>query len=118
MGYARVFYIREKPIRDYVSINGRDETLSEKIGRNILSFSAKDTEGFPDANAPTSFPLFDTPSVFLPLECSFHSTDFQLLIWTGSKLCPLESASLSMFDSLCQLTNIVGTSHAVLSISD
>ena len=118
MGYARVFYIREKPIREHISTNGRDEAIAEEIGRNILSFSAKDTGGFPDANAPTSFPLFDTPSVFFPLDRSFHSTDFQLLIWTGNRLSPLETPSVSMFDSLYQLTNIVGTSHAVLSISD
>jgi len=118
MGRARIFYIWEKPIRDYVSTNGRDETIAEEIGRNILSFSAKNTGGFPDFNALTSFTLFNTPSVFFPLERLFHSTDFQLLIWTGNRLCPLERASLSMFDSLCQLTNIVGTSHAVLSISD
>ena len=116
MGYARVFYIQEKPIRDYVSTNGRNETIAKEVGRNILSFSAKDTGSFLGANAPTSFPLFDTPSVFFPLDRLFHSTDFQLLIWTGNRLCPLEPPSVSMFDSLCQLTDTVGTSHAVLSI--
>ena len=118
MGYARVFYIREEPIREYISTNGRDEAITEEIGRKILSFSVKGTGGFPDTNALTSHPLFDTPSVFFPLDPLFHSTDFRLLIWTGNRLCPLETPSVSMFDSLCQLTDTVGTSHAVLSIPD
>lgn len=120
MGYAKVFWIQEEPIREYISVNGLDDAIIKEVGRRILSLSAAATSGFADSDAPTSLPLFDTPSVFFALDPLFHSTDFRLLIWTGNRLCPLETSMLetSMFDSLCQLTDTVGISHAVLSISD
>lgn len=118
MGYARVFWIQEKPIREYISANGSDDAITEEIGKRILAFSAKDTGGLLDRDTPTSLPLFNTPSVLFPFQYSFHSTGFIVLIWTGNRLCALRKPSLSMFDSLCQLTSTVGTSHTVLSISE
>ena len=113
MGYAKVFWIQEEPIREYISVNGRNDTIIEEVGRRILSFSAKDTGGFVDPDAPTSLPFFNTPSVFFPFNPSFHSTDFCLLIWTGNRLCSLKTPSVLMFDALCQLTGTVGTSHII-----
>ncbi len=115
MGYARVFWVREEPIRQYVAENGRDDAIAEEVGKRILSLAAKDSfRG--KSEGDSALPLFDTPSVFFPFR-SFHSTDFFVLIWTGSRLCAFPEASLAMFDSLCQLANTIGTSHVHLPIS-
>ena len=115
MGYARVFWIREEPIRQYIGSHGRDDALTEEVGRQVLSFSAKDTfRGHGEAGAP--LPLFETPSVFFPFR-SFHSTDFCLLIWTGSRLCALPEATAKVFDTVGELAGVVGSSHVVLPLS-
>jgi hypothetical protein len=115
MGYARVFWIREEPIRQYIGTQGRDDALTEEVGRQVLSLSVKDTfRGHGEPGAALS--LFDSPSVFFPFR-SFHSTDFCILVWTGCRLCPLPEASPTMFDALCEMAGAVGTSHVVLPLS-
>ncbi len=115
MGYARVFWVREEPIRQYIGTHGRDDALTEEVGRQVLSLSVKGTfRGHGEAGAP--LPLFETSSVFFPFR-SFHSTDFCVLVWTGSRLCPLPEASPTMFDALRELAGVVGTSHVVLHLS-
>lgn len=115
MGYARVFWIREEPIRQYIAANGQNEAVSVEVGRRILSFSAKDSHGG-KGKSDGDLPLFDTPSVFFPFR-SFHSNDFCILIWTGSRLCTLPEASPAVFESLLELTSTIGTRHVVLRIS-
>lgn len=116
MGYARVFWLREEPIRQHIGAHGRDDAVIQEVGRQVLRMSVRDSfRGPDDAGAP--LPLFDAPSVFFPFFRSFHSTDFCLLLWTGSRLCPLQEASPEIFDMLCELTGTVGTSHVVLPLS-
>ena len=114
MGYARVFWIREDPIREYISVHGRDDAVTEEVGRRVLSLSVKD-RGHGGAAAP--LPLFEASSVFFQFQ-SFHSSDFRLLLWTGSRLCLLSGVSPTMFESLCDLVATVGTSHIVLPLSE
>jgi len=115
MGYARVFWVREQPIREHIAAKGRDEALTEEVGRRILSLSVKDSfQQHGETEQP--LPLFDTASVFFPLG-SFHSTDFRLLLWTGRRLCALPEPSTAMFDTLSQVASAVGVSHLVLPIS-
>ncbi len=115
MGYARVFWIREEPIRHYIAANGRDDTLTEEVGRRVLSLAVTDSfRGHREADVV--LPFFGTPSVFFPFR-SFHSTDFCILIWTGSRLCAFPEASPAMFETLCQLASTIGTSHVALPIS-
>lgn len=115
MGYARVFWIQEEPIRRYIGKHGRDDAVTEEVGRQVLSLSAKDTfRGGGEAEGV--LPLFDIPSVFFSFQ-SFHSKDFCILVWTGSRLCALPQASPTMFDALCELVGTVGTPHVVLPIS-
>lgn len=115
MGYARVFWIQEEPIRRYIDTHGRDDVVTEEVGRQVLSLSAKDTFGG-HSKEEEPLPLFDTPYVFFPFN-SFHSTDFCILLWTGSGLRPLPQISPPMFDALCELVGTVGMSHVVLPIS-
>lgn len=115
MGYARVFWIREEPIRQYIGTHGRDDGVTEEVGKQVLALSAKDTFGV-HGEAAAALPLFDAPSVFFPFR-SFHSTDFCVLLWTGFRLCPLPEATPAMFDTLCELAGTVGMSHVILPIS-
>jgi hypothetical protein len=115
MGYARVFWIREEPVRQYIAARGLCDALANEVGRQVLSLSVKDNFREHDA-AREALPLFDAPSVFFRFR-SFHSTDFSILLWTGSRLCHLPEASPAMFDALCELTVTVGTSHVVLPVS-
>ena len=108
MGYAKVFWIQEQPIRRYVEATGHNDALSEEIGKQVLSLAVK--------RENTPLPLFDMPSVFTPFR-SFHSTDFCVLFWSGSRLYALPDVSLVMFDLLCELASTIGTSHLLLSIS-
>ena len=135
MGYAKIFWIREKPIREYISANvpddispekgnfgqwrttsrwiTNDDTITVEVGKQVLSLSAHDGNW---ADITDPLPLFDTPSTFFPFD-SFHSTDFNILLWTGNRLCRLPRLSPSMFDSLHQLTDTVGSSHIRLPLS-
>ncbi len=115
MGYARVFWVREQPVRQYISEKGRDDALAEEVGRRVLSLSVKDSfQQHGEIDEP--LPLFDAPSVFFPLR-SFHSTDFRLVLWTGRRLCALPEPTTAMFDTLAQVASTVGVSHLVLPIS-
>lgn len=111
MGYARVFWIMEEPIRRYIASNGQDDSLAEEIGRRILQLSARDSfKGHIEKDEP--FPLFDTPFVFFSSQ-SFHSTHFAVLLWTGCKLSILPKVSPEMFQTLYHLVGVVGTSHVI-----
>lgn len=115
MGYAKVFWIREDPIREYMAANGRNDAVTEEVGTRVLSLAAKDSvRAKNEGNG--ELPLFDASSVFFPFR-SFHSTDFCLLFWTGTRLCALPEAGPAMFESLVELTSSIGTSHVLRPIS-
>jgi hypothetical protein len=114
MGYAKVFWIREEPIRHYLATNGRNDSVAEEVGKRVLAIAVHDS--FQEEDEPEhSLPFFETPSVFFPFQ-SFHSTDFAMLFWTGSRLVAI-GPSLGMFDSLCDLAKTAGMRHMHRSIS-
>lgn len=115
MGYARIFWLREEPIRHYIAVNGRDDAIIAEVGRRVLSLAAKDSFRGKSEDGG-ALPVFDTPSVFFPFR-SFHATDFCILLWTGNRLCALPAAGSPMLDALCEMTRIVGTAHVLLPIS-
>lgn len=116
MGYGRVFWIKEEPIRRYITEYGRDSYITEEVGSQVLSLSVGDSyqEILPEGS---ELPLFETPSVFFQ-SGSFHSTDFRILFWTGNRLCPLPDADFAMFDSLCKLTKVIGNAYIHPPISE
>jgi len=114
MGYARVFWIMEEPIRRYVASNRQDDALAEEIGRRALQLSAIDS--FRESvEGGSPLPLFDTPSVFFPFR-AFHSTDCAIFVWSGCKLSEVE-VSAEMFKTLYRLVGAIGTSHVIPVLS-
>jgi hypothetical protein len=116
MGYASSFWIQEKPIRDYLAENGRDDALLEEVGKQVLSLAINNLSES-DRDSGSSLSFFNTPSVFSP-SLSFHSTDFGCLVWTGERLCALPKVDLAMFDTLCEVASQVGNSHVVVGITE
>lgn len=114
MGYARVFWIREEPVRQHIAMNR--PALTAEVGKRVLSLCMTPTDGDTGQCDTQPLPLFDTPAVFFPFR-SFHSTDSRILLWTGSRLCPLDNLTRPTFEALLQMVSVVGTSHIVTPIS-
>ncbi|MBI2378792.1 MAG: hypothetical protein HYV07_32660 [Deltaproteobacteria bacterium] len=112
MGYAKIFSVREESLRQYVRVNGRDESFTAAVGRQVLTAALR-----PDILAQTRESEGDEPPDIEGCR-SFHSTDFCLLFWSGDRLHTLPNADLAMFDSLLTLTKTVGTAHVVRSNYD
>lgn len=116
MGYAKIFWICEKPIRQYIAKNGIDDAMTLEVGRRVLSLGTSDNHHFL-REPPMPLPFFETPNVFSPFT-SVHAKDFSLLLWTGDRLCRISDVSPAMFDTLCELSTLVGSSHLRLPLSE
>lgn len=113
MGYVRILWIRESPVRRYLAEHGETVELAEEIGRAILGTSAEDGYCGPlQGEMAQDRPLFDEPAVVCPVR-SFHSSAFGILVWTGSRLVVVEQNSLEGFDTLESIARQLGDAHVL-----
>ena len=107
MGYARIFWISEEPIRRFLAQNDKDDAFFEEIGRKVLAISK--------GNSPQ--PFFDDELTFFPCR-SFHSTDFCVLVWTGQRLdiVPMNELDAKQFDFLCSMQQQIGSQHVITAM--
>ena len=107
MGYARIFWINEKPIRRYLAENDKDDKFFQEMGRNVLAISSADTPQ----------PFFGEELSFFPFK-SFHSTDFCVLVWTGQRLeiIPMHELDAGKFDFLCSIQKQIGSRNVITAM--
>jgi len=67
MGYARIFWIDEKPIRHYLAENEKADHVVQQIGRKVLLISAVDSFRNATVNIPAAQPFFDKDLSFFSI---------------------------------------------------
>jgi len=115
MGYARIFWIDEKPIRHYLDENEKDERLVQEIGHRVLLISTADSFQNATINLPAAQPFLDKGLSFFPCR-SFHASDFCVLVWTGQRLEILPELNAEQFDFLCRMQQQAGPKHMVTAM--
>lgn len=115
MGYARIFWINEMPIRHYLADNEKDERFLQEIGLRVLLISAADSFQNASVNLPAAQPFFDKGLSFFPYR-SFHAGDFCILFWTGQRLEILPDLDVQQFDFLCRMQRETGPKHMVTTM--
>jgi hypothetical protein len=106
MGYAKIFWINETPVRSYLSVKGKGEAVTQEIGRRVLSICK-------DGSSPQ--PFMDEGLTFFPFR-SFHATDFCVLVWTGQRLQLLPDIDDKQFDFICSLQHAVPPQHMITTL--
>jgi len=116
MGYKTIIEVNEAPIRAYIERNGKDELLSQEVGSQVIKLAAWDSfKGRNPEDQPLS--LFSSEGVFRRV-CTYHSTDYGLLIWTGLRLIPVDEPTRLQLQTLVEIGKIMGSAHVIQGSSE
>jgi hypothetical protein len=120
MGYARIFSIKEAPIRAHIATEGKDQKLAEDVGLKVLRLSASNSFEEPfsaQEQSECTLPLFEAGDpCFIPFR-SFHSTDAQLLLWTGRRFTPLWPSNELSFAMLLEIEKATAGDNRIKTLS-
>lgn len=113
MGYAKVFSVREMPLRHFLRRGGDRKTLAREVGKQVLGLSVPLSHRPGASAAPPARPFFRDPHTFRA-SATFHSSATGLLLWTGTQLNPVQRDEFVRLESACRESGTDGVIRSVI----
>lgn len=110
MGFRKIFWIDEAPIRGFLETHELDARVYQDIGRQVLAV-ARNTDNI---HRISSRPFMDGNPTFFGGE-SLESHEIAVFLWTGERLLHIPASALTVekFTALSDLQMETGFSHIV-----